>query len=211
MEDNIIRKYPKIKDERLYKNRYNKEDFEKYKEIIKSIENYDKWKIGINYKTNRKIKIGGKTHEELGYKNFYIKQKTSENAYSYILFTELDGINIELYLQETEKLKKEIQDYNLKIYEIICKINLLENWEQYIVFEGIKYGIPYVYKGIHRENNCFGLIKEDYYESCSCHCCENWGGCSNPIKTQYFKCEKCNYNYSKLINYNNRKSINKKN
>ena len=204
MEDNIMRKYPQIKDERFYKNRYKKEDFEKYKEIIKSIENYDKWKIGINYKTNRKIKIGGETHKELGYKNFYIKQYRSENTYSYIVFTELDGINIELYLQETEKLKKETQDYNSKIYDIICKINLLENWEQYIVFEGIKYGIPYVYKDIHRENNCFGIIKKDYYESCSCHCCEYWGGCSDRTGNQYYKCEKCNYNYSELINHNNR-------
>lgn len=60
MEDNIIRKYPILKDERSYTDRYSKEDFEKYKEIIKSIENYQKWKIGINYKTNRKIKIGEK-------------------------------------------------------------------------------------------------------------------------------------------------------
>lgn len=49
MEDNIIRKYPTIKDERLYKKRYTKENFERYKEITKSIENYEKWKIGINY------------------------------------------------------------------------------------------------------------------------------------------------------------------
>ena len=39
MENNIIRKYPTIKDERVYKDRYNKDDFEKYKEITKSMEN----------------------------------------------------------------------------------------------------------------------------------------------------------------------------
>ena len=52
---NIIRSYPKIKDERLY--RYSKDSFEKYKEITKSSENYEKLKIGINYKTNRKVYI----------------------------------------------------------------------------------------------------------------------------------------------------------
>lgn len=199
MKYNIIRNYPTQKDENLY--RYNREDFEKYKEITKSIEHYEKWKIGINYKTNRKIKMGGKTHMELGYENFYIKHKTSSYNYSYILFTELDGINIELYIEETEKLKKEIEDYNSNIYEIICKINLLEKWDEYIVVEGIKYGIPYVYKNIHRENNCFGLITEDYYKGCSCHCCEDWGGCSNPTGTQYYKCEKCDYKYGESINY----------
>jgi hypothetical protein len=49
----IIRKYPTDKE---YKYRYKK-NFEKYKEITKSIEKYEKWKIGINYKTNRKITI----------------------------------------------------------------------------------------------------------------------------------------------------------
>ena len=87
MENNIIRKYPTIKDERLYRDRYNKEEFEKYKEIIKSIENYEKWKIGINYKTNRKIKIGGKKHIQFGYENFYIKHRTLYDGYSYILYT----------------------------------------------------------------------------------------------------------------------------
>jgi len=106
MENNIVRKYPAAKDERVYKDRYNKEDFEKYKEITKSMEKYEKWKIGINHKTNRKIKIGGKTHKQLGYENFYIEHKTSPYSSTYILFTELDGINIETYIKETEKIKK---------------------------------------------------------------------------------------------------------
>jgi hypothetical protein len=193
MENNIIRKYPMEKDEQVYKDRYNKEDFEKYLELTKSMENYEKWKIGINHKTNRRIRIGGKIHKELGYENFYIKH--GRYSYSYVLFTELDGINIEEYIEETEKIKKEIEDYNSKVYEIICKINLLEKWEDYILFEGIKYGIPYVFYNIHRENNCFGLITTVGYNACSCSCCENWGGCSNPRGTEYYKCEKCNFNY----------------
>ena len=55
MEHNIIREYPAIRYE---SRRYDVQDFEKYKEITKSIESYEKWKIGINYRTNRKITIG---------------------------------------------------------------------------------------------------------------------------------------------------------
>lgn len=31
---------------------------------------------------------------------------------------------------------------------------------------------------------------------CKCHCCEDWDGSSNPIGTQYYKCNKCEYEYS---------------
>ena len=136
MEDNILRKYPTLKDERLYKDRYTKENFEKYTQIKNSIENYEKWNIGINYKTNRKIKIGGKTHIQFGYENFYIKNETSYGSSYIILFTELDGINIELYIQETEKLKNEILSHNVKVNEIICKINKLEKWVDFVEFGG---------------------------------------------------------------------------
>ena len=72
MEDHILRKYPTLKYERF---RYTKEDFEKYKEITNSIENYEKWKIGINYKTSRKIKIGGKSIFNLDMKTFTLNTK----------------------------------------------------------------------------------------------------------------------------------------
>jgi len=194
MEENIIRGYPKFKEETVFTSRYDKKEFEKYNEIIKSDEkmiNYNKWKIGINFITKRKIKIGGKTHYDLGYKHFSIHS----NRGGYYLFTNLDGINSELYIQETEKIKKEIIDYNLKISNIISKIESLNKWEDYIKFEGLKYGISSVHGQIHRENNCFGLIKLYDSEGCTCHSCEDWGGCSNPVGTNYYKCEKCDYKY----------------
>lgn len=193
----ILHEYPKTKDESLFVKRYSKEDFEKYNGITKSLDNYEKWKNGINYKTNRKIKIGGKTHMQIGYNNFYIKYGTPY-SYSYVLFTELDGINSALYLQETEKLKEEILDYNAKVNDVISKIKLLATWEQYVEFEGTKYGLPIVYNGKHMENNCFGLIKEDYYENCHCSTCENWNGCGSG-GTQYYKCNKCDYKYSNAV------------
>jgi hypothetical protein len=195
MENNIIHQYPLIKDERLYKDRYNKEEFEKYKEITKSIENYEKWKIGINYKTNRKIKIGGKKHIQFGYENFYIKHGTL-NSYSYIIFTELDNINIELYIQDTEKLKDEILSYNVKVNELICKINKLEKWNDFVEFEGIKYGIQNIYNDIHRENDCNGSINKT--EVCLKECRECRGAtsftelCRCEYKTN-IECVKCGY------------------
>ena len=196
MEDNIIRKYPTIKDERLYKDRYNKEEFEKYKEITKSIENYEKWKIGINYKTNRKIKIGGKKHIQFGYENFYIKHGTLYDCYSYILFTKLDGINIDLYIQDTEKLKEEILSHNAKINELICKINKLEKWNDFVEFEGIKYGIQKIYNNIHRGDDCNGNINKTEVCVRECRECRGTTSFTEPCRCEYktnIECVKCGY------------------
>jgi hypothetical protein len=199
--ENISRKYPILDLEVDYKNRYTHEDFEKHAKITKSLGNYEKWKNGINYETNRKIKVGGKTHQNLGYDNFYIKHD---------LFTKLDGIDVDLYIRETDEIKKkvqernkEIQERNKEINDTICKINLLENWEEYVTFEENKYGIPNVYNNIHRENNCLGSFVKDSYDSCNCRTCENWGGCSNPKGTQYYKCVKCGYKHSITIEFSN--------
>jgi hypothetical protein len=214
MEDNILREYPKLKNVPLYEDRYNKEDFERYKDIKNSIENYEKWKIGINYKTGKKIKIGGKKHIQVGYENFYIehkiggknhkgkKHKTLLDNYSYILFTELDDINIELYIQETETLeeiKNEVLSHNVRVKDIICKINELK-WVDFVEFEGMKYGIPKIYHNIlsfHRENDCNGIMNihknkvgpecrrcngnSSFNERCSCK------------YEKYMECRKCGY------------------
>jgi hypothetical protein len=197
MENNIIiRKYPTIKDERLYRDRYNKEEFEKYKEIIKSIENYEKWKIGINYKTNRKIKIGGKKHIQFGYENFYIKHRTLYDGYSYILYTKLDSINIDSYIQDTEKLEEEILSHNVKINELICKINKLEKWNDFVEFEGIKYGVQKIYNNIHRENDCNGNINETEVCVRECRECRGTTSFTEPCRCEYktnIECVKCGY------------------
>ena len=123
--DNIIHVYPTMKDVRLYTHRYTVEHFDKYKDM--SNENYEKLKTGINYTTNRKIKIDGKTYQKI-LCNFYLKIGTSYD-YEFILFTKLNDINSDLYIQETEKLKHEIEHYNLQVHEIIYQINLLEKWD----------------------------------------------------------------------------------
>jgi len=90
---------------------------------------------------------------------FTIKHETSLYSYSYILFTELDDINIELYIQETEKLKNEILSHNVKVNDIICKINKLEKWVDFVEFEGMKYGIQKIYNNVHILKIFFFIIK----------------------------------------------------
>jgi hypothetical protein len=187
----IIRKFPVKKDIKIYKKRYDNDAFEKYEQIKQSIDNYDKWKSGINFITNRKIKIDGKTHEQIGYDIFYIKIYDDQHTYSRVLFTKFGNINKNEYLQKTIDIKKEI-DYNEIIDNICCKVKLLNDWYSYVVFEEKKYGICHVYDGIHRENNCFGTMKKDKYKRCECSSCENWNGCGRD-GIQYYKCEKCDY------------------
>ena len=171
----IIHNYPKLKDTRL--KRFTQEVLEEYSRISINIENYTKWKMGINYKTNRKINIGGKTYIKIGEENHFLK------------YEKVHGIDIKSYLEETKKIKQKIEDYNFKIYEIIEKINLLKDWHEYIEFEGEKYGIPKIYQGIHRENNCLGEIRQ-FSKDCTCSSCENWFGCGNSTISYNF-CEKC--------------------
>jgi len=161
----IERYHPTKKTEKNYQERYNHFVFEKFNEMSKNTElqnDYNKWKDGINYKTNRKIKIGGKIHSELK-QRFMINY--SHNIYSLsVLFESLIDINATEYLQETEQIYKEvdnenavIQDYNKLIDSIIEKIQKLERWNDFIEFEGKCYGITSkVLNNIHIENNCFG-------------------------------------------------------
>ena len=186
MTDIILRSYPENKYDRYNEYRYNRNDFKKYTEINKSRNDYEKWMEGINYKTNRKIQIGGRTHCKLGYEKFYIRGD---------LFIKLDGIDVEEYISITNEKERERWYYNDTRDGIIKQIQSLEKWEDYIIFENNKYGIPSIYNNIHRENNCYGVIKETYHESCRCHSCEDWGGCGSS-GTQHYKCENCEYKTS---------------
>jgi hypothetical protein len=138
----IERQYPTKKPLKKYPERYDNFVFEKLNEMnddTKLQNDYKKWKDGINYKTNRKIKIGGKLHKELKEK-FMIKG---------VLIDILNNINVNEYIQETKKINDEIdieniaiKDYNISVNTIIEKIQKLERWNDFIEFEGKKYGIP---------------------------------------------------------------------
>lgn len=184
--DDIIREYPPSPKD-MHNDRYTTRDFDKYKTL--SRENYDKLIQCINYNTNRKIGYRGKIYNKL-YSDFIIRGK---------LFTNMDGIDCDEYLNETEKLKKEYNNRQKIIWGIQNKIDKL-NEDEYITFEGKKYGRrpKIIFKKtehIHYENDCLGVF--DYiYDGCSCSSCENWFGCTNPTYTMYYTCKKCGYKYS---------------
>jgi len=104
MDQPILRRSPRRKDERAYTGRYTLHDFERYKEITQNLEAVEKWKLGINPSTNRKIKIGGRTHEQVG----------SAFTIGTSFFTKLDGLNMELYMDETKNIKESIDATNAK-------------------------------------------------------------------------------------------------
>lgn len=195
----ILRIYPSKKQKLVYQFRYDKTIFDKLNEMNANIElqnKYNKWKNGINYITNKKITIGGKLHNKL--KSIFMIKSNNEN----ILFDTLNNINMNEYLIETQKINEKIdkendliKNYNMKIDNIIEKINNLKCWKDYIEFEGKKYGILRIYDGVHRENNCLRLIKEDNYKSCKCKNCVIWYGRSYSIGVKYYKCDKCNYKF----------------
>jgi len=191
--DNIIHMYPNKKSTEQYTSRFTQEHFNEHTRISKSRDNFEKWKSGVNFKTNRKIKIGGKLHETIKYDNFIILVDDQ-----FILFNELDNINCDLYLDETQKIKKNVHEHNQLVDIMIIKINSLKYWNDYVEFNGIKYGIPIVHNNIHRSNDCFGNIVKDYHESCKCSTCEFWTGCGN-MGTQYYACDKCNYTYHEKL------------
>lgn len=205
---NIIRSHPIKQAQLIYPKRYRVEIFEKYNKLIQNdqfITNYEKWKNGINYKTNRKIKIGSKTHNELK-QNFMIA--FTHNYYSYkVLFDELKNINVELYLLETNNIyndiynkNKVIQQYNRIVLNTIDKIMALEKWDDYIDFEDKKYGIPIIYDDIHRENDCNGemiIDTVDEYECNGCYLFNNGSYTCKCYKITITKCNNCSHSESK--------------
>jgi len=227
--------YPKRtskKDIELIKNISNTpgyiDDFDKWK-LGKNYLSKSKNKIKIG--GNKHKKLGEKFYLEHYYN--YTSKEFDNNyiLYNYniknILFNEIDNIDWEDYFLKTTKIYKDINIKNIKIdkqneiinkknqerdnyndivYEIIEKINKLIKWDDYVLFKGKKYGIPYVFKNIHRENDFNGLLKETSSERYDCRCssCENWNGCGKEEITYYYKCNKCDYDYSKTISGYNR-------
>ncbi len=200
----IERTYPTKKLEKTYINRYDEYVFQKLNEMNGDAElqsDYKKWKNGINYKTNRKIKINGKIHRELE-KKFIIHGNSLSGSWGgAIMFDNLNHIDKNEYLQETKKLNNEvdrensiINEYNIIIDSVIEKIKKLEKWDDFIVFEGKQYGIPCIFDNIHRENDCFGDMVF------TCKKIEVWSNdrpfcICNDVETTYsiYKCSKCNY------------------
>ena len=157
---NIIRTYPNYKNKLKKPNRFNTEHFETFNKMIDDkdlMSNYQKWKLGINYKTNRKIKIDGDTHKKIDCFHKYIFGDS-------IYIDDVININQGDYLKETFEMEKdiankneEIKRYNDIVKSVIDKIKNLDKWDDFIEFEGKYYGlVNKVRNNIHIENSCNG-------------------------------------------------------
>ena len=205
----IIRKYPKYKNSVRLPDRYTDKDFEKMNNMINDkelLDKYEKWKNGINYNTKRKISINGLVHKKIDC--FYIIISGFGNIYIDDMKKIIKEINKEDYLNETIKIEREntlenkkIDDYNDNIKKLINDINNLENWKDFIEFEGKCYGlVEKVRNKIHIEDDCKGeiiFIEKDYKYKCI-----DKPFCYTPDKKYEYdisKCNKCNYIHIELI------------
>lgn len=204
----IERKFPRKQFELTYPKRYTLDVFEKFNEMKHSVElknDYEKWENGINYNTNRKIKIGGEIYNDLMQK-FMIHYCYNSNIASSVLFTDLCNINANEYLQETKHIENEIdqqnnsiKSYNKRIDITIDKIQQLDKWGHFVLFEGKKYGLTSkIVNYVHRENDCFGkmlYLKTNERECKGCRDGMPFNGRYTCTCSTYdiYKCNKCNY------------------
>lgn len=184
-----------------YKYKLNKDHFLKYDMLKENgiVEKYETLKNAINYKTHRTIQIGGKTYNTL----------YNEHKYDYMFLDKLynDKNFIDNGADEYIKNKAIEKDNENKRYRdyriIIDRIKRLEDWNDYVEYEGINYGLPHIIDGKHKYNNCNGNIielkNEKYYKECS-YCRNDRPFCTSYCKCYtkeiyHVKCGKCNYEH----------------
>lgn len=192
---NIIRScYPQIQSKFPYPIRYD-DVIKAYIKMINDKEfmnNYRQLKSGINFKTGETILKNGKIYKKL--LNELSKQ------YNIILLKELKRVNVEGYLKESKRIREEIDEknreiisYNEKVESVIDQIKKLKKWNDYVIFNGDKYGVPKIFEGIHRENDCFGNIIHLKNENCNCQFCEELRKYGEKTNYSFRYCDKCNY------------------
>lgn len=157
------------------------------------MQKYDKWIQGINFKTNLHIQINGKIHKRIG-SIFVISP--------YIRLSELLEHDTATYVAETSRIQAAIdlenipaQKYNGLLVQVQQEIDSLVSWTDFVSHGGIKYGLPTVLRGIHREDDCMGSIITTK-EECECNRCDNEHGCGNnkglTWRTEK-SCDRCSY------------------
>lgn len=184
--------------------RYTKKDFEQCSKFLSEncIEKMtEKMTNGINPFTKRKIKINGPTYYKIQQQLGFYKRISTFNEEEYLLETDkvirdikIENIAIEKHnckIDEELKLhNEEVKIYNEKISAIQRQVYSLKDWDDYIEYEGVKYGLPAIHNNIHRKNNCMGEFEFLVHIPCECNKCDNWGGCGSPSQNKY-KCSKC--------------------
>ena len=199
METVIHRSMPCLRQIKEYPRRVNMNeylDFLKNEEFMKK---YESLKKGINFKTNRKIKINSRTYNNL--ERELNANKFERYQYEIALEGDVDNYNrqTQILYEKIDKENEQSRCYNILVTDIQKEIANLEYWREYVEFEGKCYGIPIVFEHIHRENDCNGRMVLDRSELCSCNKCESWswtGSYSDHVGTDYYKCKVCGFEYS---------------
>lgn len=209
---NIFRIYPKKRKYESYPSRYTSKLFDTFENLLKDtdfINDYKKWKLGINPTTNRKIQIYGELHYKIS-ERFRISYKDTNNNNDSIIMDKLENINREKYLADTEKIISNInnenaliKNYNDNVDKVIEQINQINNWDDFIIFEGKKYGYPnFIKNETHIKDNCFGKIifikeKTKYYFNDRPFCNYSDG----ETTYLYYICDKCKLKYKEIKNH----------
>lgn len=215
----ILREFPKVepvyppKREVVRKNytmcRYQQCHFDEYDKITPEIrQNYVTLTTGLNPESGRKVHVGS-----VLYKKLCVKYKINNELFIY-----MDNLNKEEYLEETRRLEQKSEDdyiteqqYAEAEYTMIkskidteCenKTNFLRKrildlrWDEFVEFEGKRYGVPRVLGNIHREKNCKGILKPieiigDHIDENMT--CENWllTEEAKTADTYLWKCNRC--------------------
>lgn len=189
----IARHYPMT---RSYAYRCTNDTFDKSREMYNDpllTERYHTWKEGINPRTNRKIKIGGKTYNTI--KNDFMVSFNSHGTWCSMFYLTLMEIDQEKYTEETNQLNHETDKANEIISSTIEQINRLERWYDYVELDGIKYGLPNVLNEVHREDDCFGKMEFVRETDYVCRGCRNDQVRYRCICHTFTinKCNKCGY------------------
>lgn len=153
--DPIIREFPTKMTSVNNLFNYGIDDYLQCKNLINNdvfMYNYKKLLSGINYKTNRKIKRDGHLFKKL----------VEEFHSTYPFLSKFEKINYELLTNkkcdELIRRNKEIEIYNSIIDKVVNDIKQLKSWNDFVIFNGKKYGLPQFCDGIHKEDDCHGQL-----------------------------------------------------
>ena len=213
-DSDIIRKFPSYIPLPIKPRRISQETFDSYfkweSDMLTNI-NYRKFINLINPITGRKMKKDGRTYTYIENKFRFYFVKGFDMKYTYTTISKMTKDEIESYILETDRIEEDrrsayniIVKHNGKIKDVIQQIKSLNEWDSFVLYNDVKYGLPSFYNGIHYEKNCMGKMVSHDYISCSCRNCENWNG-NNCRRggAQIYKCDKCNTeyieSYSKII------------
>lgn len=131
---------------------YDFDEFEKLKKDEEFLKKFNLFEQNIDYRTGEKIIPKSNLWEEL--KKEFIITLPCDSKFN-IYFGDIISYENGEYYRIDGRITT-IKNYNKEANIIGTYIAELKYWEDYVMFDGDKYGIPTIFNSIHREDNCFG-------------------------------------------------------